>query len=518
MPSRYLHTESASLTVIDRVAVVVVVVAGLVARFAASSPLWLDEALSVEIARLPLADIPDALRMDGHPPLYYVVLHGWMNLFGEGDVAVRALSGCFAVLAIPVVAAAARRRVGPTGWWTTLALGAMTPWWFRYGTETRMYSLVGLLVGLGWLAADDLMRRRSPLRWIALAAVTGALVLSHYWALYLVAAAVVVLLGRLVRSGSLRSRSIGDPGAFRVLGAIAAGSLAFVPWLPVFLDQVAHTGTPWAMPTRPTRAVVELAGGLGGGENFAEGLLFGFGFLLLAVLALVLVGTDRWSFQVDLRTVPGVRREMAVAVLTAGLGIGVSLLTGAVFVARYAAVLVPLLTVAAGVALARLPAPWPRRAAVAGLAAFAAVGGWVTATDTRTQGAEIAAAVAAAHGAGDVVAVCPDQLGPATVRGLEPEVAVVGLPTFARPDRIDWRDYAARNRAAEPAVAVEELLARAGGGSLWFVTRGGYRTYEGYCEAVLGGLQRARPGARVVVPDRGTAVFEPASLILLPPD
>ena len=46
------------------------IVAGVIARFATNSPLWLDETLSVNIARLPIADIPGALRHDGHPPLY----------------------------------------------------------------------------------------------------------------------------------------------------------------------------------------------------------------------------------------------------------------------------------------------------------------------------------------------------------------------------------------------------------------------------------------------------------------
>ncbi len=50
---------------------VLAVALGVVARFVATSPLWLDEALSVHIASLPMGDIPDALRHDGHPPLYY---------------------------------------------------------------------------------------------------------------------------------------------------------------------------------------------------------------------------------------------------------------------------------------------------------------------------------------------------------------------------------------------------------------------------------------------------------------
>ena len=40
--------------------------------------------------------------MDGSPPLYYLLLHGWMGLVGEGEAATRALSLIFALIAVPV--------------------------------------------------------------------------------------------------------------------------------------------------------------------------------------------------------------------------------------------------------------------------------------------------------------------------------------------------------------------------------------------------------------------------------
>src|ERR1700750_2284107 len=64
------------------------VAVGVVLRFVAPSQLWLDEALSVNIAKLPLGQIPGALRHDGAPPLYYVLLHFWMQLVGTGNLAV----------------------------------------------------------------------------------------------------------------------------------------------------------------------------------------------------------------------------------------------------------------------------------------------------------------------------------------------------------------------------------------------------------------------------------------------
>jgi len=58
------------------------VAVGIVARFVQRSPLWLDEALSVNIARLPVSDLLEALWHDGHPPLYYLLLHFWMEVVG----------------------------------------------------------------------------------------------------------------------------------------------------------------------------------------------------------------------------------------------------------------------------------------------------------------------------------------------------------------------------------------------------------------------------------------------------
>src|SRR3954469_22859360 len=62
---------------------------------------WIDEAISVGIASHPLSEIPGALRQDGSPPLYYLLLHEWMALVGTGEEETRALSLIFAALTVP---------------------------------------------------------------------------------------------------------------------------------------------------------------------------------------------------------------------------------------------------------------------------------------------------------------------------------------------------------------------------------------------------------------------------------
>ena len=74
--------------------------------------LWLDEALGANLADLPLGDLVDALRRDGHPPLYPVLLKGWMGVFSDGDIAVRSLSMVLATVTLPLawLAGTAARR------------------------------------------------------------------------------------------------------------------------------------------------------------------------------------------------------------------------------------------------------------------------------------------------------------------------------------------------------------------------------------------------------------------------
>jgi mannosyltransferase len=502
--------DGAGLTRFDTVAVVVLVVLGVAFRLFTRSPLWLDEALSVNIASLPLGDIGDALRQDGHPPLYYWLLHGWMEVFGDGDTAVRSLSGVFGLLSLPLAWEAGRRRAGQAGGLCVLALVAITPWAVRYATEARMYALVLTLVFAGWLLADDLLRRPSRWRWVALAVVTGGALLSHYWAIHLGIAS-VLLLAVVWWRASQTTEPIGPDvraGVLRVATALAAGAVLFVPWLPAFFDQMSSTGTPWASAGRPTAAVTELLAAMGGGARYAEAFLFGMAFYALVLLGLTLLPDGRRRAVVDFATVPGVRGEVALGLLAAGVGLTAGMLTDAAFQARYAAAFLPMLLIAAGVGLSRLPAPWPRRIAGIALAAFAGVGLVANVVDERTQGAEIARAVVAGAGPDDVVAICPDQLGPATLHELPDDLEALGLPALERPDRIDWRDYAARNEAAEPADAVRELLDRAGDGTVWLVLNPGYRTYEGYCEAVLAGLQAERPATEMVVEGRSGQVFE----------
>ena len=52
-------------------------------------PFWIDEANTYAIAQGPLEQIPARLSNDASPPLYYFLLHFWMNYFGTSEFALR---------------------------------------------------------------------------------------------------------------------------------------------------------------------------------------------------------------------------------------------------------------------------------------------------------------------------------------------------------------------------------------------------------------------------------------------
>jgi uncharacterized membrane protein len=483
-----------------------IVLVGIALRFVQRSPLWLDEALSVNIAKLSPGDLLDALRHDGHPPLYYLILHYWMRLVGESDGAVRALSGVISVATLPLAWLAGRRLAGQAGGRWALVVVALSPYCVRYGTETRMYALVMLLVFAGYLLLDDALDRPTPLRLVSLGALSGVLLLTHYWAFYLLGAVLVLLaIGWWRRPANRRAIGL-------VALSLVVGSVLFVPWLGGFLYQAAHTGTPWGSPYRPTAIVQTTLADLGGGE-LTEASLYGSVVLVLLVVALLAIRSGDNQITLDVRTAPSVRKELAIVALVIAIGSVAGVVTSATYQSRYAAVIAPLIFLTVAVGITRVPGPARLLVGVVYLTLSLAGVVWINYYQ-RTQSAPIAAAVAERAQPGDVVVYCPDQLGPAFSREMPDDVEGFSYPTLGSPERVDWVDYAERNAAADYNEIASEVRRRADGHAVFLVWMPGYRTFEGQCE----GLSTALGATATLVAQDSNRYFEPAYLQYAPPE
>jgi mannosyltransferase len=240
--------------------------------------LWMDEGLSIGIASQPLFDIPSVLRVDGSPPLYYMLLSVWIDLVGNGPGETQALSVAIALLAVPGGMWAGWSLFGRRAGLICAALCAVNPFLTQFAQETRMYSLMlvlSLLATTAFLHVFAFGRRGYlPLFFVLLA----LMLYTHNWGLFLAAGLVCALVPCWYvsenRHSFWRDALIGFGGA----------GLLYLPWVPTLFHQIQHTGAPWLNPPN-FGAPVQITRSLLGGSTPTVALLLAGGTGLAVVLA-----------------------------------------------------------------------------------------------------------------------------------------------------------------------------------------------------------------------------------------
>ena len=256
------------------------VAAAAVVRFATLDvqSLWYDEGQTVDVLRAGLGDligtaVPDTQNF---PPLYFVLAWAWTKVFGLGEVGLRSLSALCGTLAVLVTyfagAALATRRAGLAA----AVLAAFSPLLVWYSQEARPYEL---LVAAGALSIVLFARARetpSAGRLTAWAACGAVAVLTHYFAVFLLAAEGALLL-------AAHGRRILAPA-----GALAMVTAALVP-LALHQessgrgDTIADTGLWDRVRTLPNRFLLGEQGSPGADYGWVHALLYPL--LALALLA-----------------------------------------------------------------------------------------------------------------------------------------------------------------------------------------------------------------------------------------
>lgn len=209
--------------------------------------LWYDEAVTAWIARLPLADLLQAVAGDVHPPLWYLV--EWLMVRFPGNTGNQALAWLLrfpaalcSIAALALLPGLARalgldRRVGVVATW----IMALSPFQVWYAQEGRMYALLLLAVELGALA----MLKKRP--WLFFLAGAIALYSHNIGAIYVLLLAALKL-PELVRGWRHK------PADLLAYGSILA---VYVPWAGVAAGQAgAVAGSFWVQ--RPAVGAIPL--------------------------------------------------------------------------------------------------------------------------------------------------------------------------------------------------------------------------------------------------------------------
>lgn len=145
--------------------------------------LWRDEAFSFLMAEQSLIDIIRTTAADFNPPLYYILLHFWMMVFGSSEVALRSLSVIFFAATLFVLFEIMTRimKIHTAQSILYVILMGLNPFLLSYAFEARMYMMVTFFVTLSFYALW------TQKRWLYVISMIFALY-THYFAIFILIA------------------------------------------------------------------------------------------------------------------------------------------------------------------------------------------------------------------------------------------------------------------------------------------------------------------------------------------
>jgi mannosyltransferase len=189
--------------------------------------LWRDEVDVIRFANWPLSQLAQSLMTSGHNgPLYYLVMRGWLRLAGNSEFALRYLSLCFGVLAVPLMYRVGRRLAGKRGAVMAAALIAISPYLVWYSQDAKMYTLVTALTLLAVTCHLEALASGRLRWWVGFVLSASLSLYIHLLAALMIPAYVLVFLLAWPRSRKQWWR-----------GAISLGLLT-LPYVPLAIWQL----------------------------------------------------------------------------------------------------------------------------------------------------------------------------------------------------------------------------------------------------------------------------------------
>lgn len=192
--------------------------------------LWLDEALSVEMAQWPTAVLLTV--DDGHPPLHPLLIK-WLSPWLGSEICGRVISVVAGVATIGLLFLVARRLFDERVALLAATLLTISPLHVWYSREGRMYALLAMWATLSSLLVTRLARRIDAKIVAGYLVVTAAGILTHYAYVGIVAAQGLYLATRL--RGRVRVAHGAAIGTLAAASAIVVGRMVLreTVWSPL---------------------------------------------------------------------------------------------------------------------------------------------------------------------------------------------------------------------------------------------------------------------------------------------
>jgi 4-amino-4-deoxy-L-arabinose transferase-like glycosyltransferase len=209
------------------------VVAGVLRLAGLQSGMWYDEIVTLVLsARHPIAQIMTEFPGVNAHPLYSVLAHVSMAVFGESAWALRLPAALFGIASVVMVYVLAVEIMPRVEAWAATAVIATSYHHVWFSQNARGYTAIGFLTLFSTYILIRAARtgRRSDYVWYALACAAG--VYTHLTMVFVVAGhAAVILIGHAARWRPARTQPL-TPALWAWVGAAAISAAAYAPFIP----------------------------------------------------------------------------------------------------------------------------------------------------------------------------------------------------------------------------------------------------------------------------------------------
>ncbi len=225
----------------------------------------LDEAQSIWFSTKPLLALLHLVSQDVTVPLYPVLLHFWMQLFGSNIVVARTLSLLLYLLTLPFLYLLAKNSSTTKVALATVALFSLSPFLIWYSAETRMYTLFTLMATANSYYFLKLYNSSGQKGQFGYFLTTLLGFYSHYFFIFLVVTQIVFIGVDLaqkmqkIKEGYSFWERLSKEKTFplKFVGLLGMATLFFLPWVTYFLLMGAASNTQPLIPPPTSYNIIQ---------------------------------------------------------------------------------------------------------------------------------------------------------------------------------------------------------------------------------------------------------------------
>ena len=212
--------------------------------FITTRDICLDEPFTIFHAQFPVWDILSLpAQNEPNPPLFMLLLHFWIKLFGIDPISVRILPLLFNAITVVFIYAIGKKFFNL---WTGLLASSifiLSTYHFYFGLETRTYSLLTMATTIALFYFLSLLETPNRKTIIYLIITNSILIYSHYFGFFIL---LMQFIGGLFY---LKNKKI----ILSIFIVLLSTGILFIPMISIVINQFFHSskGT-WVQP--PTNA------------------------------------------------------------------------------------------------------------------------------------------------------------------------------------------------------------------------------------------------------------------------